>query len=73
MPGRLYQMSAARSAWLERSSWLRGNWRLLLEAMRLALRAEIDLRVLPFTRVLARLNAHRPGERPPERLQFADV
>ena len=41
--------------------------------MRLALRAEIDLRVLPFTRVLARLNAQRQGERPPEHLQIAGV
>ena len=66
--------SAARSAWLERSSWLRRNRRLLTEAMRLALRAEIDLRVLPFTHVLARLNAWpRPGERPPECLQIAGV
>jgi hypothetical protein len=46
--------------------WLRPHWRLFLEAVRLAFRVEIGLRVLPFKRILARLNGqtkdlHRRG------------
>ena len=42
-------------------AWSGRDWRLALEAVRLALCVEIDLQILPFTRVLAGLNAQPDG------------
>ena len=57
-------MNALRSVLLRmrRSSWQPWTWsrsdrQLFLEAVRLAVCVEIDVRMVPFTRVLARLNA----------------
>ena len=57
---------------MRRSSWQLWKWpgsdrRLFLEAVRLAVCVEIDVRMVPFTRVLARLNAE------PNRRSNADL
>jgi hypothetical protein len=74
-PGlRLSAMSATRRAWHERVSWLRGNWRLLLEATGLAIGVEIALRLLPFSRVLARVRSRAgPTRQPPAHFQVTGV
>jgi len=67
-------MNATRARWLERRDWLRGHWRLLLEATFLCVWVELALRVLPFTRILARFEGrvcHLPSA--PEQPQVINV